>query len=90
MRSRVPASERTSQRIEQLVNALEAQEESSSLSQLGLRKIIEELLEAEVAERLGRGYYERGPDEGEGHRNGYRKGRLKTAEGGVGYSVPQV
>ena len=65
MRSRVPASERTSQRIEQLMNALEAQQEGPSLSQLGLRRIIEELLEAEVSDRLGRGYYERGSDEGE-------------------------
>jgi transposase-like protein len=72
------------------MNALEAQEESSSLSQLGLRKIIEELLEAEVTERLERGYYARGTSEGQGHRNGYRKGRLKTAEGEVEYSVPQV
>ncbi len=90
MRSRVPASERTSERIEQLVSALEAQEESAWLSQLGLRKIIEELLETEVSERLERGYYERGAEASQGHRNGYRKGRLKTAEGEVEYSVPQV
>ena len=70
------------------MNALEAQQEGPSLSQLGLRRIIEELLEAEVSDRLGRGYYERGSDEGE--RNGYRRGRLKTAEGEVEYSVPQV
>ena len=37
------------------MNALEAQDENSSLSQLGLRKIMEELLEAEVADRLGCG-----------------------------------
>ena len=43
MRARVPASERTSQRIEQLMKALEANEESASFSQLGLRKVIEEL-----------------------------------------------
>jgi transposase-like protein len=72
------------------MNALEAQEGGPSLSQLGLRKIIEELLEAEVSDRLGRGYYERGPGDGEGHRNGYRKGHLKTAEGEVAYSVPQI
>ena len=72
------------------MNALEAQEGGPSLSQLGLRKIIEELLEAEVSDRLGRGYYERVADGGEGHRNGYRKGHLKTAEGEVEYSVPQV
>ena len=88
MRSRVPASQRTSQRIEQRMNALEASDESASFSQLGLRKGIEELLEAEVSDRLGRGYYERGS--GSGHRNGYRIGRLKTAEGEVEYEVPQV
>jgi hypothetical protein len=46
------------------MNALEAYREGPTLSQLGLRKIIEELLEAEVSERLGRGYYERGAEEG--------------------------
>ncbi len=90
MRSRVPASKQTSQRIEELVSALEAYEDGPSFPQLGMRKLIEELLEAEVSERLGRGYYERGEDGAEGHRNGYRTGRLKTAEGEVEYSVPQV
>lgn len=90
MRSRVLASERTSQRIEELVNAFEAHREGPSFQQLGLRKLIEELLEAEVSERLGRGYYERGCEGSEGQRNGYRTGRLKTAEGAVEYGVPQV
>jgi transposase-like protein len=72
------------------MNALEAHAEGPSLSQLGLRKIIEELLEGEISERLGRGYYARGSSEGQGYRNGYRTGRLKTAEGEVEYSVPQV
>ena len=35
------------------MNALEAHGDGPSLSQLGLRKIIEEFLEAEVSERLG-------------------------------------
>ena len=65
MRSRVPASERTSQRIEELMGALEAQ----------------------VADRLDRGYYERGSEAGEGYRSCYRKGRLKTAEGEVEYTA---
>ena len=37
MRARVPASERTSQLIEQLMNAIEVNEESASFSQLGMR-----------------------------------------------------
>jgi transposase-like protein len=72
------------------VNAFESHRGGPSFQQLGLRKLIEELLEAEVAERLGRGYYERGGEISEGQRNGYRTGRLATAEGEVEYSVPQV
>lgn len=53
---RVPASRETSERIEELVNALEAHREGPSFQQLGVRKLIEGLLEAEVSERLGRGY----------------------------------
>ncbi len=90
MGRRVPASRETSERIEELVSALEAHREGPSFQQLGLRKLIEELLEAEVSERLGRGYYERGGEGSEGHRNGYRRGRLATAEGEVEYRVPQV
>ena len=90
MRTRVPASRATSERIEELVRGLEEHREGPSFQQLGLRKLIEELLEAEVEERLGRGYYERGDASAEGHRNGYRTGRLATAEGEVEYSVPQV
>lgn len=90
MGRRVPASRETSERIEELVNALQTHREGPSFQQLGLRKLIEELLEAEVEERLGRAYYERGGEGSQGHRNGYRTARLKTAEGEVDYSVPQV
>jgi transposase-like protein len=67
----------------------------SELFRLGVRKIVEEALEAEIEDRLGRGYYERagdGEDDGKdrGYRNGYRTGRLKTAEGLVEYAAPQV
>ena len=72
------------------MNALEGHREGPSFQQLGMRKLIEELLEAEVEERLGRGYYERGGERAEGHRNGYRTARLATGEGEVEYSVPQV
>jgi putative transposase len=45
---------------------------------------------AEVGDTIRREYYERGAASGQGHRNGYRTGRLKTAEGFVDYSTPQV
>ena len=73
----------------------------SAFVQLAVRKVIEELLEAEVGDVLQRGYYRhRGrpaavqgatPTEVPGgYRNGYRDGRLRTAEGEIGYAVPQV
>ncbi len=62
----------------------------SEVIRLGLRRIIEEALKVEVADGIGRGYYERGAEGESGYRNGYRRGRLKTAEGQVEYAVPQV
>lgn len=60
----------------------------SDLVKLATRLIVEEALESEVDDRLGRGYYTHGVTAG--HRNGYRRGRLDTAEGRIGFSVPQV
>ena len=57
---------------------------------LATRMIIEEALEAESRDALGRDYYEHGAAEGQGCRNGVRPGRLKTAEGMVDYAAPQV
>jgi len=62
----------------------------AELLKLAVRKIVEEALEAEVAEAVGRGYYEAGATPGAGYRNGYRRGRLRTAEGAIEYGVPQV
>jgi transposase-like protein len=62
----------------------------SELVRLATRLIVEEGLEAEVRDALGREYYEHGPAAGRGHRNGVREGRFKTAEGFVAYSAPQV
>lgn len=87
---RVPPSRRTRQRIEELLGG--GTTEASPLSELvrlAVEQIVEEALEAKVEELLGRGYYERGGEES-GHRNGYRRGRLKTSEGAVEYAVPQV
>ena len=91
MAKRVPASEKTSERIEELLAAGVSGEKDirSELIRLGMRKILEEALEAEVEARLGRGYYGR-EGAGEGYRNGYRTARLKSAEGPIDYSVPQV
>ena len=62
----------------------------TELFKLAVRKIVEEALEAEVSDVLGRGYYENGAEPGRGYRNGTRRGRLRTAEGAIEYGVPQV
>jgi transposase-like protein len=55
----------------------------SDLVRLALRLIVEEALEGEVSDVLGRERYERGEGEKAGYRNGYRTGKVKTAEGAV-------
>jgi putative transposase len=62
----------------------------SDLVRLALRLIVEEALEGEVSDALGRDRYERGEGDKGGYRNGYRTGKVKTAEGAVDYSTPQV
>jgi transposase-like protein len=56
------------------------------LVKLATRLIVEEALEGEAGDALGREYYEHGAQPGQGYRNGYRPGRLKTAEGPLDYS----
>ncbi len=57
---------------------------------LAARLIVEEALEGEVRDKIGRERYERADGEAEGYRNGYRRGRMKTAEGMMEFSAPQV
>jgi transposase-like protein len=68
----------------------ESEGANSALVSLAARLIIEEALESESRDALGRDYYARGAVPGAGYRNGYRRGRLKTAEGAIEYSAPQI
>ena len=88
---RIPASERTREQLKALMEGkAEATESNSDLVRLAARLIIEEALEGEAEDVLGRGYYARGAAPGTGYRNGYRTGRLKSAEGSIEYSAPQI
>ena len=88
---RIPASERTRERLKALMDGEgEAADGRSELVRLAARLIIEEALEGEASDTLGRGYYVRGAVPGSGYRNGYRTGRLKSAEGSIEYSAPQI
>jgi len=61
----------------------------STLVGLSTERILQEALEQEQAEALGRGRYEaRG--EKLGYRNGYEQGTLKTAEGIFQGKLPQM
>ena len=91
MAERIPASEQTHQRLTDLLERGVADGDArAELIKLAVRKIVEEALEAEVTDALGREYYANGATPGRGYRNGYRRGRLKTAEGAIDYGVPQV
>jgi len=88
---RLPASERTRKEIQDLISGkLEGSGTTSDFIRSATRLLIEQALEAEVRDALGRGYYEAGAETGSGYRNGVRTGRLKTAEGLVEYAAPQV
>ena len=55
-----------------------------------IKKMIQEILEQEVMDYLGRDYYERNSNSKSGYRNGYENKPLKTAEGKIDIEVPQL
>jgi putative transposase len=88
---RIPASERTRENLKALMRGgSEIADGRSELVRLAARLIIEEALEGEARDALGRDYYARGAAPGAGYRNGYRTGRVKSAEGAIEYSAPQI
>jgi putative transposase len=54
------------------------------------RALVEQMLDAEVDEVLGRGNYQRREDGQQGYRNGAKRRSLRSAEGKVAVDVPQV
>jgi hypothetical protein len=75
---------RTRQSLSDLIEGrLSSPDGRSELVKLATRLIVEERLEAESREAVGRDYYAHGALAGQGYRNGTRTGRLKTAEGFV-------
>ena len=91
MRTRIQGSERTREALNALIDGqARVADAKSELVRLATRLIIEEGLEGEVRDALGRDYYEHGSAPGGGYRNGTREGHLKTAEGRIDYAAPQV
>ena len=88
---RIPASQRMRKELEELLNGVEVGEFLlSELIKKGAALILQELLEQELTEFLGRGHYERQKGKGTGYRNGYEPFRIKTAEGKICVYKPQV
>lgn len=81
---KVTPKECLAQIAEELGQETEVEDLTSELVRLGARRLVEQLLEAEVTERLGRGRYERRSEGEQGYRNGHKSRRLDTAEGRIG------
>jgi putative transposase len=86
--TRVTASAATRKRINDLIHS--GGFEQSDLLKEAMRLIMEEALEAEVTTKLGRQYNAHGETDSGGQRSRYRVGKLKSAEGAIEFSVPQV
>jgi len=91
---RIPPSRKINHQITEILNrGLEGEVDiTSTILQLGMERLVQELIEQEVSDYLGREHYQRRQPEQEhrGYRNGYEPGRVRTAEGEVRVQVPQV
>jgi putative transposase len=93
MERKIAPSERKAQALRALMqgqlDAQSGEELLSSLVRLSTERVLQEALEEEQAEALGRERYERRDSE-VGYRNGYERGTVKTAEGVLRVEVPQI
>jgi transposase-like protein len=92
--NRIPPSQKIGKKLEQLMNqGLDGEEDITSVVvRLGIERVVQEMVEQEVADYLERDHYQRRRPEQEhrGYRNGYEPGRIRTAEGEIVVQVPQV
>jgi putative transposase len=89
---KVQPSERISNEISELIDngCYQSEDLLSLLLKKSVAKIIQEILEQEISDYLGRDYYQRTPEAVTGYRNGYEPKTLKTAEGKIKIDVPQL
>lgn len=97
----VPIEERIANLTSQLQSPAAVSELTSDVFRKAAQMVIEQMLEAEVDERLGRPRYQRrnagdaahaeqAEPSGTGYRNGHKPRQLRTAEGKVPIELPQV
>jgi len=91
MNQRIAPSERIQQQMSDfLQNGITSSEEPlSQFIRLAVQGMVQQALEQEVTDYLGRERYER-QAEGKGYRNGYKPGHIRSAEGEVAFAVPQL
>jgi transposase-like protein len=91
---RIPPSQQFGKKVEDLLKHGQDGEGdvTTTIIRLGIERFVQELLEQEVTDYLEREHYQRRRPEQEhrGHRNGYERGRIRTAEGEIVVQVPQV
>jgi len=91
MSAKIPPSERIRQLLEGYLQGgyQHSEQPASEFLKLAAQMVAQEALEQEVTDFLGRERYER-QEEAVGYRNGYKPGRMRSAEGEIELSVPQV
>jgi len=91
MNQRIAPSERIDQEMKAfLQNGIQNSEQPlSQFIRLAVQNVVQQAVEQEVSDYLGRERYERQP-EVNGYRNGYKPGRIRSAEGEIPLQVPQV
>jgi hypothetical protein len=91
---RVPPSEQVRQEISSLLSE-GIKGEGNLLTELvtkAVQRVLQEALEQELTDHLGRDHYQRRCEEDppRGYRNGYEPKRVKTAEGEIQVKIDQV
>jgi putative transposase len=91
---RIPPSQKIRKKLEELLSqGLDGDGDVTTIVfRLGVERLVQELVEQEVTDYLGRDHYQRRRPEQDhrGYRNGYEPGRIRTAEGEIVVQVPQV
>jgi transposase-like protein len=91
MSTRIAPSERIEQELQAFLGngMYESEQPLSTFMKLAIQKVVQQAIEQEVTDFLGRERYERQP-EVTGYRNGYKPGRIRSAEGEIPLQMPQV
>ena len=91
MGRRIASRERLDQELQAFLaeGICDSEQPVSMFMRLAVQKVVQQAIEQEVTDFLGRDRYERG-GEVNGYRNGYKPGWMRSAEGEIPLEIPQV